>query len=343
MERLTKTELRTLLECIKECYPICDRETFTQRVVSRLAKIVQSNIRRYNELGPPPARKNCANGTQRRCSASEAEPLIRDIHKNPPSSHHRNNAEVAHEHSSKSGLSGQFHRTFGVSHLTAAQAVKESKPNLGTRHSTKHNELLLERLTHHLLHGGRNSRAATRGQQKFNVLQHALNTLSIGLIVLTVHGKIRLATPFAIDQMRNYFGQEGVDTNHLPQALRSWVKQQQRALRQKDDVAPPEISLVLEHDEKHLTIRFVLGSDQNLLLLQEQLAATKCGSTMSCGLSRRESQVLEWLSQGKTNKEIGVILELSPRTVQKHLEHIYQKMGVESRTGAAAKAYELRR
>ena len=40
MERLTKKELRTLLEFIKECYPICDLETFAQRVVSRLAKIV---------------------------------------------------------------------------------------------------------------------------------------------------------------------------------------------------------------------------------------------------------------------------------------------------------------
>jgi DNA-binding CsgD family transcriptional regulator len=58
-------------------------------------------------------------------------------------------------------------------------------------------------------------------------------------------------------------------------------------------------------------------------------------------LSSREAQVLRWLSQGKTNKEIGVILEVSPRTVQKHLEHIYQKMGVESRTAAAAKAYEI--
>ena len=40
MERLTKKELRALLECIKECYPICDLETFAQRVVSRLSKIV---------------------------------------------------------------------------------------------------------------------------------------------------------------------------------------------------------------------------------------------------------------------------------------------------------------
>jgi DNA-binding CsgD family transcriptional regulator len=50
---------------------------------------------------------------------------------------------------------------------------------------------------------------------------------------------------------------------------------------------------------------------------------------------------LDWVAQGKTNKEIGVILEVSPRTVQKHLEHIYQKIGVESRTAAAAKAYEM--
>jgi hypothetical protein len=50
---------------------------------------------------------------------------------------------------------------------------------------------------------------------------------------------------------------------------------------------------------------------------------------------------LDWVAQGKTNKEIGVILDLSPRTVQKHLEHIYRKIYVESRTAAAAKAYEM--
>jgi Bacterial regulatory proteins, luxR family len=48
----------------------------------------------------------------------------------------------------------------------------------------------------------------------------------------------------------------------------------------------------------------------------------------------------DWVAQGKSNKEIGDILELSPRTVQKHLEHIYRKIPVESRTAAAAKAYE---
>jgi len=56
------------------------------------------------------------------------------------------------------------------------------------------------------------------------------------------------------------------------------------------------------------------------------------------GLTRREAEVLAWLSRGKTNRDISTILDTSPRTVQKHVEHIFQKLGVETRTAAAAKA-----
>ncbi len=52
MERLTKTELRALLECIKECYPNSDLETFTQRLVSRLAKIVPTERISPNGIHP---------------------------------------------------------------------------------------------------------------------------------------------------------------------------------------------------------------------------------------------------------------------------------------------------
>jgi len=61
----------------------------------------------------------------------------------------------------------------------------------------------------------------------------------------------------------------------------------------------------------------------------------------SLGLSRREEEVLTWVAFGKTNGEVGRILGLSPRTVQKHLEHIFQKLGVESRTAAAARAFSV--
>jgi len=56
------------------------------------------------------------------------------------------------------------------------------------------------------------------------------------------------------------------------------------------------------------------------------------------GLSRRESAVLLWVTRGKSNEEIGLILGISLGTVKKHIEHIFQKLGVESRTAAAARA-----
>jgi len=55
-------------------------------------------------------------------------------------------------------------------------------------------------------------------------------------------------------------------------------------------------------------------------------------------LTCRESEVLYWLTLGKTNRDISDILVLSPRTVNKHLEQIFQKMGVDNRTSAAVAA-----
>jgi len=53
------------------------------------------------------------------------------------------------------------------------------------------------------------------------------------------------------------------------------------------------------------------------------------------GLTSREIELLSWVAQGKSNREIGIILNISFHTVSKHLEHIYTKLGVNSRTGAA--------
>jgi len=53
-------------------------------------------------------------------------------------------------------------------------------------------------------------------------------------------------------------------------------------------------------------------------------------------LTFREAEILMWIARGKTNKEIGIILSTSPRTVNKHLEHIFEKLGVTTRAAAVA-------
>jgi DNA-binding CsgD family transcriptional regulator len=58
-------------------------------------------------------------------------------------------------------------------------------------------------------------------------------------------------------------------------------------------------------------------------------------------LTDRERQVLDWVVEGKTNPEIAIILDISARTVQKHLERVFQKLAVETRTAAAMRAIEM--
>lgn len=63
--------------------------------------------------------------------------------------------------------------------------------------------------------------------------------------------------------------------------------------------------------------------------------------TTGLGLTSREAQVLLWVSYGKSNGDISEVLQISPRTVQKHLEHVYEKLGVETRSAAAAIAVRM--
>jgi len=58
----------------------------------------------------------------------------------------------------------------------------------------------------------------------------------------------------------------------------------------------------------------------------------------TASLTPRETEVLSWVAKGKTNRDVGEILGMSPRTVNKHLEHVFEKLGVETRAAAAALA-----
>ena len=66
--------------------------------------------------------------------------------------------------------------------------------------------------------------------------------------------------------------------------------------------------------------------------------ASEAATSAGLALTVREAEVMAWVARGKTNRDVAEILGMSPRTVNKHLEHIYEKLGVETRTAAAAAA-----
>jgi len=239
------------------------------------------------------------------------------------------------------GLDNKFYPGSRAKYQITPGPIKQVAVNCKSKDFARRNQLLLNLLSPHLNQAYRNAETVTHMQQKLTLVDRALYRLNLGLIFLTPDGKIRLATTGAMQQVTSYLGPQPLRENRLPELLWRWVKEQEVAPRGKDDVLLRRSPLVLAREGKRLVIRLVSDLDQNLLLLEEHPTTMQPQSVASFGLSPREAQVLDWVAQGKTNKEIGVILELSPRTVQKHLEHIYQKIYVESRTAAAAKAYEI--
>lgn len=95
-------------------------------------------------------------------------------------------------------------------------------------------------------------------------------------------------------------------------------------------------------DGRVLVVRSLgaVGLGEHMLLLQVRTDAPDAApSRLSiASLTPRETEVLSWVAKGKTNRDVGEILGMSPRTVNKHLEHVYEKLGVETRAAAAALA-----
>ncbi len=82
-----------------------------------------------------------------------------------------------------------------------------------------------------------------------------------------------------------------------------------------------------------------VGLGEQMLLMQRRAEPSAAANRLStASLTPREAEVLSWVAKGKTNRDVGDILGMSPRTVNKHLEHVFEKLGVETRAAAAGLA-----
>ncbi|HEX3485567.1 MAG TPA: response regulator transcription factor [Micropepsaceae bacterium] len=82
-------------------------------------------------------------------------------------------------------------------------------------------------------------------------------------------------------------------------------------------------------------------SEHLFRLTEDENSTTNDVLRHQLALTQREAEVLSWIANGKSNRDIGEILGISPRTVNKHLEQIFMKLGVENRASAAAQATKI--
>lgn len=87
--------------------------------------------------------------------------------------------------------------------------------------------------------------------------------------------------------------------------------------------------------ERHLCSSVPVPPDPQLLCVDSAISLL----AVRLNLTPRQAEVMHWIAEGKTNSEIGIILDCSFNTVKTHLKEIFQRLGVHSRTAAAACAY----
>jgi DNA-binding response OmpR family regulator/DNA-binding CsgD family transcriptional regulator len=159
----------------------------------------------------------------------------------------------------------------------------------------------------------------------------ALDTLGRVLLAANRAGEMLWCTPQAAKLLARAFGQFEASEFKLPRDVRDW-------LRRAEGPMPDPIRLA---PTLKLSLAYVaqIGSDEILLrLVESDLGDDQAALRAKLTLTQREAEVLLWVARGKSNRDIAEILTLSPRTVNKHLEQIYAKLGVENRTSAAALA-----
>ncbi len=168
----------------------------------------------------------------------------------------------------------------------------------------------------------------------------ALDVSGRFLLAVSRQGKIMWATPQAQKLLSATLAAGNDDEMVLPAPMLQWLEQAQKG---KTGSKTPAMASFPNNEQLRLQYMGQVGTNEFLLRLAKDAGSgTPAEYSSELGLTTREGEVLSWLSKGKTNRDIAQILGLSPRTVDKHLEQIYSKLGVENRTAAAAIAVNAR-
>jgi DNA-binding NarL/FixJ family response regulator len=166
----------------------------------------------------------------------------------------------------------------------------------------------------------------------------ALDAFGRFLLAASHTGRVLWCTPQAGRLLGQAFRDFDTEGYVLPGNVRDWLHQCGAG---PAAATLPAIDLEPDASSPKLKLLYVgqIGPDENLLRLVEgELGSDQTVLKQKLLVTEREAEVLLWIARGKSNRDIAEILSLSPRTVNKHLEQIYAKLGVENRTSAAALA-----
>ncbi|HSB97971.1 MAG TPA: response regulator transcription factor [Spongiibacteraceae bacterium] len=192
------------------------------------------------------------------------------------------------------------------------------------------NEEVLARVGAHVAHGRTIKRA-----------ELALAEAGLAALALDGHGRVTWITA-AASALLSECTAEKIGQHNVPRALLDLALGSIRNELKRSELSDASSAAKFPFKQLLVKVSACLYDEAEYLLLLQKTAGdwnlTNLRSEL--GLTAREAEVLMWISRGKTNRDIGLILDNSPRTINKHLEHIFEKLGVATRSAAVSVALQ---
>ena len=354
MAKLGTRELRALLDCVREIRSDADVEGLPGRVMAGVQRVVPSDSKFWTDIDTKSGRISRLVCPAEVRLKDEDRLVAKYLHQHPVYAYaKRTGDDSAHtiadfvslttwrrgplynEMYRPRQIEAQISFTFSTrpGH-TIGVILNRDRPQF-----REHERTALNLLRPHLLETYRDLEASTRARRTLAQTQSIIEDVDFGIVALGADRRIQFANERARRAVARFFGDNparGADA--LPDEIERWLRYRGAS----NEMTPaPCRPLLIERNGRQLTIRVVRGAGQGLLVLTERSATIDLAPLIGLGLTQREAEVLSWLAQGKTDGEIGTIIGSRPKTVGKHLERIYRKLGVETRTAAVARAFEI--
>jgi DNA-binding CsgD family transcriptional regulator len=360
METLSQHDLLALNRAIAEIYSARDLESFYKTAFSSIQSLIPYELCSCNEISLRPVRfqsltlssEEHGNVAGKLLPALNTHLLEHPLFPHFLSGEVVKTADYASRNQFKAtGLYNEYYR-----HLDTEMQICFSLPvspeNVSTfalsRKTTDFSErdrLILTFLKPHLAGSLRNVRELDSIRLERDLLQKGAEAERQGVLLCQGDGVILCISAVAREMLEKYFNTTLVEGQTLPGNFLRWFETEMHppspfASKGNSRDFPRRVErehLVVVKEDKHLTIKLLhdFTTGDYILVMIETDPALQLQNLQEYGFTRRESDISLWLAQGKTNVEIAIILGMSKRTAEKHLEHIFAKLGVETR-GAAA-------
>lgn len=357
--RLTGRDHQSVQRALGDLYAQTDLEALPGTILRAVDRLVPSDLAAYNEIDPTRRRMIgvfAPEGLTPRVVETipqwerfmHQHPLVAYFHANPNQPPRRITDFVAQDRFEQTDLYRAVFEPFGVRYqvvtaipvpqpMVAGVALNRGRPDFTPRELA-----LLDLLRPHLRQAYENACLVSELQLKSQRLGRVIDRLDRGVIVINEAAAVVQASPLAVRLIEQHVQPHRFTGQALPPSMHDWALRQVAALRSHDDPTARPGPLMLDTPRGRLIARALPDATPGtyLVVLHHAAGLESSVPLRGLGLTDREAQVLYWCVEGKTRPEIGVLLGISDRTVQKHLEHLYAKLEVPNRVAAVTKAIE---